>query len=98
MTPDETIPETANTVSVSQVEGKTVVVNNKLDGAKKTTLMTIALVIASILTSLRGVFPKYDGIIEIVEKIAYAGAGYALTSPLDIRGVVISKSGLTVRK
>lgn len=90
-------PAPEETVSISSVEGKTVVVNNKLDGSKKTRAMVIAGALAATLEGVKPfVPPPYIFIVEVLQMVAVFFAGTAVTSPYDKRAVILSQFGLKV--
>lgn len=85
-------------VTVTPATGTAVVVNNKKDGIKKYSIFFAGLILAAILEGVQQLFPGLEATIQLLigllQKIGLIGAGVALTSPFDIRGFVLDKTGL----
>lgn len=87
---------TENSVTVAEVGGKTVVVNNKRDGVKKYSLFFLGILLSILLQFAKAKFPAHtneiDKILDFAIMLFPSLGTLALTSPLDKRGVVIEKN------
>jgi hypothetical protein len=85
----------SESVTVAEVAGKTVVVNNKRDGIRKYSLFFLGILISVLLQYAKAKFPNHtaeiDKIVDFAIMLFPSLGTLALTSPFDKRGVVIDK-------
>ena len=95
--PGVTISDNIPGTKPETIPGSTVVVNNKRDGVKKYGIFFGSLVLAAVVEGVRQSWPQYGGFVDLaLQGLTYLfptlGAAF-LTSPLDLRGVVLHHNG-----
>lgn len=98
------MPEEVKTITVAESPGKTVVVNNQVDGIKKYATAVGLFILSAILHKLKESFgfdpnePNSWGpfMMQMLSYLSAGAGGLALTSPFDKRGVVLKPDGTII--